>query len=59
MLDTVFEMFTEAGRTSEKAAGRLGIGLPLVKALIGMHGGSVEARSDGEGRGSPFGFDCR
>ena len=54
MLDTVFEMFTQVDRTLEKTAGGLGIGLSLVKGLIEMHGGTIVARSDGEGRGSEF-----
>jgi PAS domain S-box-containing protein len=54
MLDKVFGMFTQVDRTLERATGGLGIGLSLVKGLVEMHGGTVEARSDGEGRGSEF-----
>ncbi|MBC7843950.1 MAG: PAS domain-containing protein [Gemmatimonadaceae bacterium] len=54
MLDTVFDMFAQVDRALEKTTGGLGIGLSLVKGLVERHGGSVEARSDGEGRGSEF-----
>ncbi len=54
MLGHVFEMFTQVDRTLEKTTGGLGIGLSLAKGLVEMHGGSLEARSDGEGLGSEF-----
>jgi PAS domain S-box-containing protein len=54
MIGKVFELFTQVDRTLEKAQGGLGIGLTLVRRLVEMHGGSVEARSDGYGRGSAF-----
>ncbi|MEY4699862.1 MAG: hypothetical protein RL326_49 [Pseudomonadota bacterium] len=54
MLKRVFEPFTQVQRNFDRAQGGLGIGLTLVKALVEMHGGSVEARSDGPGRGSEF-----
>src|SRR5690606_22958706 len=50
-LTRVFEMFVQGDRTQ---AGGLGIGLALVRALVEMHGGRVEARSEGAGRGSEF-----
>ncbi|WP_397570041.1 PAS domain S-box protein [Schlesneria sp. T3-172] len=54
MLSEVFEMFIQVDRTLEKSTGGLGIGLSLVKGLIEMHGGSVQAKSEGEGKGSEF-----
>jgi signal transduction histidine kinase len=53
MLSKVFEMFTQ-GDTTERSQGGLGIGLSLVRALVDQHGGMVEARSDGSGKGSEF-----
>ncbi len=54
MVGKVFEMFAQVDRTLEKTTGGLGIGLSLVKGLVEMHGGTIEARSEGEGRGSQF-----
>jgi len=54
MLPKVFGLFTQAERTPDRAQGGLGIGLALVKSLVEMHGGSVEAHSEGLGRGSEF-----
>lgn len=54
MLERVFEMFTQAPHTVDRAQGGLGIGLTLVRGLVGLHGGSVVARSEGVGRGAEF-----
>lgn len=53
-LKSIFDMFTQVDRTPERSQGGLGIGLTLVKRLVEMHGGSVEAKSAGEGCGSEF-----
>lgn len=54
MLPKVFDMFTQAHHSTERAGGGLGIGLSLVKGLVELHGGSVKAHSAGEGCGSEF-----
>ncbi|MCU0636675.1 MAG: PAS domain S-box protein, partial [Gemmatimonadaceae bacterium] len=54
MLTRIFDMFTQVDRSLEQAQGGLGIGLSIVKRLTEMHGGSIEATSDGPGRGSCF-----
>jgi len=54
MLRRVFEMFTQVDRERQHAQGGLGIGLALASLLVGLHGGRIEARSEGEGRGSEF-----
>jgi len=54
MLPKIFEMFTQVDRSLERSQGGLGIGLTLVKRLVEMHGGSVQAISEGLGRGSEF-----
>lgn len=53
-LDSIFDMFMQVERTSDRSQGGLGIGLTLVKRLVDMHGGSIEPRSKGEGLGSEF-----
>ncbi|HLX06912.1 MAG TPA: ATP-binding protein [Thermoanaerobaculia bacterium] len=54
MLPRIFDMFTQVDRSLERSEGGLGIGLTLVQRLVEMHGGTVEARSDGPGKGSEF-----
>jgi PAS domain S-box-containing protein len=53
-LSSIFEMFAQVERTGGGPQGGLGIGLHLVKRLAEMHGGSIEARSEGPGLGSEF-----
>jgi PAS domain S-box-containing protein len=52
MLRKVFDLFTQVDRNYSRAQGGLGIGLTLVRSLVDKHGGSVEVKSDGPGRGS-------
>ena len=54
MLPHIFELFTQADHASSKAQGGLGIGLTLVKNLVELHRGSIEAHSAGLGKGSEF-----
>lgn len=53
-LPEMFRLFTQSDRSLARSEGGLGIGLTIVQKLAEMHGGSVEARSDGPGRGSEF-----
>ncbi len=53
-LPRLFEMFNQAAPALERSQGGLGIGLTLVKRLVELHGGTVQARSEGLGRGSEF-----
>jgi PAS domain S-box-containing protein len=50
----LFTMFSQVNSAIDRAEGGLGIGLALVKGLVALHGGRVEVRSDGLGRGSEF-----
>ncbi|KGQ18836.1 Autoinducer 2 sensor kinase/phosphatase [Lysobacter dokdonensis DS-58] len=50
----VFTLFSQAERGLDRAQGGLGIGLTVVRSLVELHGGSVEARSDGLGKGTEF-----
>ena len=54
LLPVVFDLFTQAERTPDRAQGGLGLGLALVKKLVELHGGAVEAHSAGQGQGSTF-----
>jgi PAS domain S-box-containing protein len=53
-LREVFELFTQLDPSLERTEGGLGIGLTLVRSLVQMHGGTVEAFSEGIGKGSEF-----
>jgi PAS domain S-box-containing protein len=54
MLPRVFDMFTQVDRHLQRAQGGLGIGLTLVRRMVEMHGGTVEAQSEGQDQGSEF-----
>jgi len=54
LLPYIFDLFIQAERTPDRSQGGLGLGLALVKSLVTLHGGRVEARSDGPGQGSEF-----
>lgn len=53
-LPHVFDRFRQADSTSTRSHGGLGLGLAIVRHLVELHGGSVRAESDGEGKGSTF-----
>jgi len=54
VLPRIFDLFTQAAVTADRSQGGLGIGLTLVRRLAELHGGTVEAESEGEDRGSTF-----
>jgi len=54
MLPRMFEPFVQGVRGVDRSQGGLGVGLALVRSLVALHGGRVEARSEGAGRGSTF-----
>lgn len=54
MVSRVFDLFAQAERSSDRSQGGLGLGLALVRSLIGSHGGRVSANSGGIGKGSTF-----
>ncbi|CAI8948423.1 sensor histidine kinase [Methylocaldum szegediense] len=54
LLPYIFDLFTQGPRTLDRTQGGLGIGLSLVRSLIGMHGGRVAVSSAGEGQGAEF-----
>jgi len=54
MLDRIFDLFMQADGTLDRARGGMGIGLTLVRRLVELHGGAIEAASEGPGRGTCF-----
>jgi two-component system CheB/CheR fusion protein len=54
MLSEIFDLFVQAEQGLERSTGGLGIGLTLVRKIVELHGGTVEALSDGLGKGSKF-----
>jgi signal transduction histidine kinase len=54
LLPHVFDLFTQADRSLDRSQGGLGIGLTLVQRLVELHDGTVEAHSEGVGRGGEF-----
>ena len=54
ILARLFEMYAQSQAALERAEGGFGIGLPLVKGLVELHGGTISAHSDGPGKGSEF-----
>jgi len=54
MLESIFDMFVQVDQSAARSRGGLGIGLTMVKKLVSLHGGEVQAHSEGEGRGATF-----
>jgi len=54
VLPTIFDLFVQGKRSLDRSQGGLGIGLTLVRRLVELHGGTVQAASDGSGMGSTF-----
>jgi CheY-like chemotaxis protein len=54
MLSEIFELFVQAEQGLDRATGGLGVGLTLVRKIVELHGGTVEAQSQGQGKGSEF-----
>jgi PAS domain S-box-containing protein len=54
LLPSVFDLFTQGERSLDRSEGGLGVGLTVVKRIVELHGGSVEAFSEGLGHGSEF-----
>jgi two-component system, chemotaxis family, CheB/CheR fusion protein len=54
VLPTIFDLFVQSERSLDRSQGGLGIGLTLVRRLVELHGGTVQAASDGAGLGSTF-----
>jgi CheY-like chemotaxis protein len=54
LLNHIFDMFFQADETLDRREGGMGVGLTLVRSLVEMHGGTVTAASQGEGKGAEF-----
>lgn len=54
MQSRIFDLFVQDARASDRSEGGLGIGLALVRHLVDLHGGAIEATSEGEGKGTEF-----
>jgi CheY-like chemotaxis protein len=54
MLGRIFDTFVQQPQSLDRSTGGLGLGLAIVSSLVALHGGTVEARSEGPGRGSEF-----
>lgn len=54
LLPHVFDLFVQSSRTLDRSHGGLGIGLTVVHRLVGLHNGTIEVTSDGEGKGTEF-----
>jgi PAS domain S-box-containing protein len=54
LLPHMFDLFVQGERTPDRGQGGLGLGLALVKSIVSLHGGQIEAKSDGPGKGSVF-----
>ena len=54
MLPRVFDLFIQEPQALDRSQGGLGLGLPIVRSLVALHGGTVNASSEGEGQGTEF-----
>src|SRR5262249_29575794 len=54
LLPRIFEQFKQGDSSISRRHGGLGLGLTIAKCIVDMHGGTIEARSDGDGRGACF-----
>ena len=54
MIVRAFDLFAQGDQGLDRVRGGLGIGLTLARSLVTLHGGTIEARSEGEGKGSEF-----